>query len=53
VIRSRVPAASRRSYSLDPQTSAAEWKDARPQESPAVMAIPAAGLHCVIAKDDH
>jgi chromosome partitioning protein len=25
---------------LDPQTSAAEWKDARAMESPAVMAVP-------------
>jgi chromosome partitioning protein len=33
---------------LDPQTSAAEWKDVRAQESPASMAVPAARLQRVI-----
>jgi chromosome partitioning protein len=33
---------------LDPQTSAAEWKDVRADESPAVMAVPAGRLQRVI-----
>jgi len=33
---------------LDPQASAAEWKDVRAEESPAVMAVPAARLSRVI-----
>ena len=33
---------------LDPQTSAAEWKDARQDEKPPVIAVPAARLQKVI-----
>src|SRR3954447_17859872 len=39
---------------LDPQTSAAEWKDARPAERPHVMAAPASrlGKTLEVAKDN-